>query len=98
MLFALSENASDSTNRIEMVTSADGELVPVLLDFLERCEQGSSEQYLTLLVLNNISIPSENKRVSVIVGTAMKETVHKHCDGSCLLSEGWIDSPASKAN
>lgn len=37
--------------------------MPVLLGFLRRCERGSSEQYLALLVLNNISIPTDNKRL-----------------------------------
>ena len=40
------------------------QLVPTLLNFLTRCKKGSSEQYLALLVLNNISIPSANKRVT----------------------------------
>ena len=61
-LFALSELPSD--NRTEMVAETD--LVPTLLTFLQRTERGSSEQYLTLLVLNNISIPAQNKRVSII--------------------------------
>ena len=51
-------------NRTAMVRRDGGRLVPVLLSFLRRCERGSSEQYLALLVLNNISIPSDNKRVS----------------------------------
>lgn len=68
-LFTLSEH--DTHNRSAM-TRPNGQqeqqlLVPTLLDFLQRCERGSSEQYLTLLVLNNISIPAENKRVSVCV-------------------------------
>ena len=62
MLFSLSENA-ETDNRTEMVREAGGMLVPELLDFLKRCERGSSEQYLALLVLNNISIPSESKRL-----------------------------------
>ena len=65
LLFALSEHGH-TENRTEMVRRAGGKLVPTLLEFLDRCERGSSEQYLTLLVLNNISIPSENKRVSGI--------------------------------
>lgn len=40
-----------------------GALVPTLLGFLQRCPKDSSEQYLTLLVLNNLSIPMENKRL-----------------------------------
>ena len=62
-LFSLSEHA-ETNNRTEMVREAGGMLVPELLEFLKRCERGSSEQYLALLVLNNISIPRENKRVS----------------------------------
>jgi hypothetical protein len=61
-LFALTEHQSE--NRTDMVHGGDQSLVPTLLAFLERCEIGSSEQYLTLLVLNNISIPRDNKRVS----------------------------------
>jgi len=38
-------------------------LVPALLSFLKRCPRDSSEQYLTLLVLNNLSIPTQNKRL-----------------------------------
>jgi hypothetical protein len=60
-LFALTEHHSE--NRMEMVHAGDLGLVPTILDFMQRCEIGSSEQYLTLLVLNNISIPRENKRV-----------------------------------
>lgn len=63
MLFSLSEHPSD--NRTAMV---DSDLVPTLLMFLQSSERGSSEQYLTLLVLNNISIPAPNKRVSVAYG------------------------------
>ena len=54
----------ENRNRVDMVKCADGGLVPALLDFLGRCKRGSSEQYLALLVLNNVSIPGENKRVS----------------------------------
>lgn len=63
-LFALSEHSSDGQNRVQMVRIDGAKLVPVLLAFLQRCARGSSEQYLALLVLNNVSIPSENKRVS----------------------------------
>mmetsp|Transcript_41622 Transcript_41622/g.88689 ORF Transcript_41622/g.88689 Transcript_41622/m.88689 type:complete len:1018 (+) Transcript_41622:150-3203(+) len=38
-------------------------LVPALLSFLKRCPRDSSEQYLTLLVINNLSIPTQNKRL-----------------------------------
>lgn len=44
-----------------------GKLVPALLTFLKRCHVNSQEYRLTLLVLNNISIPFENKRVSHII-------------------------------
>ena len=56
--------SESESNRTAMVRQGGGRLVPVLLSFLRRCERGSSEQYLALLVLNNISIPSDNKRVS----------------------------------
>lgn len=62
MLFSLSEQVG---NRTQMVRIKRAMLVPELLAFLKRCARGSSEQYLALLVLNNISIPRENKRVSL---------------------------------
>ena len=65
LLFALSEHSSSTANRIQMVRMHDAKLVPVLLDFLKKSERGSSDQYLVLLVLNNVSIPTENKRVSM---------------------------------
>lgn len=46
-----------------MVQVENGQLVPTLFNFLRRCSPGSSEQYLALLVLNNISIPADNKRL-----------------------------------
>lgn len=61
MLFSLSEHPSN--NRIQMVQDSRHRLVPVLMNFLQTSDRGSSEQYLTLLVLNNISIPAQNKRV-----------------------------------
>lgn len=66
LLFALSENSQESNNnnnRVDMVQGAGGKLIPVLLRFLNQCSSKSSDQYLSLLILNNISIPSENKRV-----------------------------------
>jgi hypothetical protein len=75
LLFALSEHGH-TEKRIEMVRAYNGQLVPSLLDFVERCQPSSSEQYLTLLVLNNISIPTENKRVSTgwrILSTLCKQ-------------------------
>jgi hypothetical protein len=69
MLFALSKQRFHR-NRIEMVhrpheqQQEDRSLVPTLLQFLNRCQPNSNEQHMALLVLNNISIPLENKRVS----------------------------------
>jgi hypothetical protein len=83
MLFALSEHATHSDNRTALVRDADGQLVPVLLEFLGRCERSSSEQYLVLLVLNNISIPSENKRIIAI-----------DCGGAQVLSRLLCDDPS----
>lgn len=66
-LFALSEDENfHEINRIRMAREAGGKLIPVILEFLQRCEPSSSEQYLALLVLNNISIPKENKRMVAI--------------------------------
>jgi hypothetical protein len=65
-LFTLSEHATFEENRTKMVRVDNGRLAPVLLRFLERCCKGSSEQYLTLLVLNNVSIPTANKRLIAI--------------------------------
>lgn len=77
-LFTLSELKEDTTNKLQRVdmvkpqgpTNSGGNvkeneisLVPALLSFLQRCPRDSSEQYLTLLVLNNLSIPIENKRI-----------------------------------
>lgn len=64
MLFSLSEHSTTENNRAIMVQGFGGRLIPVLLDFLQQCERSSSEQYLALLVLNNVSIPAENKSVS----------------------------------
>jgi len=64
MLFSLSEHSTTENNRAVMVQGHEGKLVPVLLNFLQRCDRSSSEQYLALLVLNNVSIPAENKKVS----------------------------------
>lgn len=64
-LFALSEHKNECCdfNRRALVHENNNKLLPVLLQFLQRCESGSQEQYLCLLVLNNISIPDENKRI-----------------------------------
>lgn len=67
VLFALSENhESFEMNRIKMVRNSNGRLVPTIIKFLQRCKPNSSEQYLALLVLNNISIPLENKGIIAI--------------------------------
>lgn len=76
MLFTLSEHKSQ--NRLAMVQQ--GKLVPTLLDFLCDCEKGSSEQYLALLVLNNISIPTENKRVSDYLSLLLLRVMCCRCD------------------
>ena len=77
-LFSLSESSSGaspcSNTRIDMVRSTSSSsttttqrqrpsLIPALLSFLRRCPRDSSEQYLSLLVLNNLSIPRANKRI-----------------------------------
>jgi len=71
-LFSLSEHAKSHEVRVAMVRDgvvsknrpnkkSAGALIPTLLAFLRRCPKDSSEQYLALLVLNNLSIPVENK-------------------------------------
>jgi len=74
-LFSLSEHSSDKQQRIDMVRSDaaastdiycdknDTTLIPALLAFVRRCPRNSYIQQLTLLVLNNLSIPSENRRL-----------------------------------
>jgi hypothetical protein len=67
-LFSLSEHSHPNCdeNRLQLVHSnnTNGKLVPALLHFLHRrCDPGSQEQYLALLVLNNLSVPPVNKRV-----------------------------------
>uniref|UniRef100_A0A7S4NC32 Uncharacterized protein n=1 Tax=Odontella aurita TaxID=265563 RepID=A0A7S4NC32_9STRA len=98
-LFALSEQSGDavplsreaaeaiSRNRVEMVQgSSGGELIPTLLEFLDWCGRGSSEQYLCLLVLNNVSIPKENKRlIAIHHGGARALSQHLVTDPSCHL-------------
>ena len=72
-LFALSEHHTlHEINRIRMIREASGRLVPTLLQFLQQCDANSSEQYLALLVLNNVSIPSENKRIVAVDCKAAK--------------------------
>lgn len=74
------EGGNSHLNRIEMVhrfthdrydgsgedhpSMQTGSLVPAILGFLKRCEVKSKEHYLTLMILNNISVPYENKKVS----------------------------------
>lgn len=53
--------ANDKNNNTITNKKAAGPLIPTLLTFLQRCPRDSSEQYLSLLVLNNLSIPMENK-------------------------------------
>ena len=77
-LFSLSEHSSHKQQRIAMVrdnnntstgqspngkSGGSSSLIPALLSFLKRCPRDSSEQYLTLLVLNNLSIPAQNKQL-----------------------------------
>ena len=59
----MSEETVGSSNRKEMVQTYGKKFVPVLLRFLVLCPVGSSEKYVVLLVLNNISIPQQNKRL-----------------------------------
>ncbi|KAG7367516.1 trypsin [Nitzschia inconspicua] len=72
------EGGNPNPNRIEMVQRFSpksltlqledqeslntGGLIPALLGFLKRCQCNSSEQHLKLLVLNNLSVPQENKQ------------------------------------
>eukprot|EP00980_Cylindrotheca_fusiformis_P010331 scaffold2299_cov131-Cylindrotheca_fusiformis.AAC.18 len=70
LLFALSE-PKESQHRIDMVAQEEGRLVDALFGFLVRCAP-SSEQYLTLLVLNNICIPEENKRAIAMTHNGVK--------------------------
>jgi len=63
-LFALSEHSTG--NKEFMVESFNGTLVPTLLKFLSTCDRNSSEHYLALLILNNVSIPEKNKRAIAI--------------------------------
>jgi len=84
MLFSLSEHASNG-NRTHMVLVTK-RLVPTLLQFLQDCTCGSSEQYLALLVLNNISIPSPNKRTIALQYGGAKILARLLCDDpSCHL-------------
>jgi len=94
-LFALSEHASRTRERIAMVRYGGGgkarrddddydagvaPLIPTLLSFLRRCRRDSSEQYLALLVLNNVSIPPENKRPIALTHGGLKTLGRMLCD------------------
>ena len=57
---------SSQQTRIEMVRSENRRLVPALLNFLKRCTVPSKEHSLTLLILGNLSIPQQSKRVIAI--------------------------------
>ena len=57
-------------------------LIPALLSFLRRCPRDSSEQYLSLLVLNNLSIPQSNKRIIAL-----------ECGGAKLLGRMLCEDP-----
>lgn len=80
-LFALSDSEDDK-GRSEMI--ADGTLIPVIFDFIERCRKEREQRrfasdhqalkqqpqlYLALLIVNNVSIPAANKRTIALEGT-----------------------------
>ena len=89
-LFTLSEDEQfHEINRIRMIRESDGQLLPTLFQFLQRCEPSSSEQYLVLLVLNNVSIPNENKRL-VAIGMDNKRSHHS---GAVVLGRLWCEYP-----
>jgi len=84
-LFSLSEG-ENRHNREDLISTAEGKLVPALLSFLTRSERGSPGQYLALLVLNNVSIPVENKRAVAIGHGAARVLSRLLCaDPSCHL-------------
>ena len=86
-LFTLSENSALKSNREALVHDYD-KVVPTLLEFLgsEYAQSNSSEQYLALLVLNNVSIPSENKRIIAMNCNAVSILARLLCeDVSCHL-------------
>jgi hypothetical protein len=65
-------DVNEDNDHDEGLPRSCGKLVPALLTFLRRCHVNSQEYRLTLLVLNNISIPFENKRVSEMVSFDVK--------------------------
>jgi hypothetical protein len=89
-LFAISqhavcaaENRRDATTWLRMMS---GNLVPGLLSFLGRCEKGSNEQNLTLLILNTLSIPHESKRLVALEHHGAKILSQMLCqDPKCQL-------------
>lgn len=54
---------SSKDNEVGSSSSTTATLVPTILAFLQRCPRNSPAQNLTLLILNNLSIPAENKRL-----------------------------------
>jgi hypothetical protein len=84
MLFSLSEDFK-SRNRFEMAQWDEGGLIPALLNFLKRCAPKSREQYLTLLVLNNMSIPAENKSVRLILSYNAWNFFHETFQSNVLI-------------
>lgn len=54
---------SSKENEVGSSSSTTATLVPTILAFLQRCPRNSPAQNLTLLILNNLSIPAENKRL-----------------------------------
>ncbi|KAL3782778.1 hypothetical protein HJC23_003099 [Cyclotella cryptica] len=90
-LFSLSEHASSHQDRVKMVqwqppSDNSMPLINALLDFLNRCERDTSEQYLAMLVLNNVSIPHENKRRIAIDCGGVKALARLLCqDPGCHL-------------
>lgn len=66
-LFAISQVVANPETRNDVPPRfVDGDLIPALLTFLRRCDRERSEQYMALLILNNLSIPDENKRAIAI--------------------------------
>ena len=65
MLLSLSNKAYQSVHetRVQMVRADSGRLVPALLRFLNRCMVQTKEYNQVLLLLSNLSIPNENKKV-----------------------------------
>lgn len=62
-LFTVSQDPTNLSARVDLVRTADRTLVPALLSFLQSCKLSSNEMSTALLVLNNLSVPEENKRL-----------------------------------